>query len=191
MLTKTPIQKNRPMSLILSKILTFRQHLNTLKHNPEVYCPTACIYCQEINVWRYGYYYRKPDRLNHGDQSQNDIPIPRFQCVTCRRTFSTLPECISPRRWYPWVIQQACLWLRLSGWSIQQIQQIFPTARSTLSRWIYWFNEKFTQYHQVLCSQIPCMGYYSKLAPFWLYWFDSKSLSHAMILLHQSGLIVP
>lgn len=179
------------MSLILSEILTLRQHLNTLKQNPKLYCPNACIYCQEASIWRSGYYYRKPDRLNHANESQNDIPIPRFQCATCRRTFSTLPGCIAPRRWYLWSIQQACLWLSLSGWSIQQIHGLFPTARSTLSRWVLWLNERFSEHLRVLCSKVAAMGYYSKLAPFWLHWLDSKTLSHAMVLLNQSGVIVP
>lgn len=179
------------MSLILSEILTLRQHFNTLKQNPDLYCPDACIYCQETEIWRYGYYYRKPDRLNHAEESQNDIPIPRFQCVACRCTFSTLPECIAPRRWYPWAIQQACLWLSLSGWSIRQIYQIFPTSRSTLSRWVFWLNERFPDHHRVLCSQVASMGYYSTRVPFWLHWLDSKTLSHAMVILNQSAVIVP
>lgn len=179
------------MSLILSEILTLRQHLITLEQNPGLYCPRACIYCQETAIWRSGYYYRKPDRLNQGKESQNDIPIPRFKCVACHRTFSTLPECIAPGRWYPWPVQQACLHLSLSGWSIQQIHRLFPAARSTLSRWIQWLNEKFTEHHRVLCSQISSLGYYSKLTPFWLHWLDSKSLSHAMVLLNQSEVIVP
>ena len=191
MLTKTPIQENRPMSLILSEILTLRQHLITLIQSPGLYCPDACVYCQETTIWRYGYYYRKPDRLNHAEQSQNDIPIPRFKCVTCQRTFSTLPECIAPRRWYPWAIQQACLWLSLNGWSIRQIQPLFPTARSTLSRWIRWLNNSFSDHHRVLCSEVASMGYYSKLVPFWLHWLDSKTLSHAMVILHQSAVVVP
>jgi transposase-like protein len=179
------------MRLILSEILTLRQHLNTLKQNPELYCPNACIYCQETAIWRYGYYYRKPDRLNQGDESQNDIPIPRFQCVACRRTFSTLPECIAPRRWYPWAIQQACLWLSLSGWSIRSIHQLFPAARSTLSRWVSWLGDNFTVHHRVLCGKDATLGYYSELTSFWLHWIDLKSLPHAMALLNQEGVIVP
>jgi transposase-like protein len=179
------------MSLILSEIVTLRQHLNTLKQTPELYCPNACIYCQETVIWCHGYYYRKPDRLNRGDESQNDIPIPRFKCVTCFRTFSTLPECIAPRRWYPWAIQQACLWLSLSGRSIQSIHQLFPAARSTLSRWVRWLSDKFTVHHRILCSQDATLGYYSGLTSFWLHWIDLKLLSHAMALLNQEGVIVP
>ncbi len=179
------------MRLILSEILTLSQHLYTLKQSPDRYCPDACIYCRETAIWRYGYYYRKPDRLNHGEESRNDIPIPRFQCVACRRTFSTLPECIAPRRWYPWAIQQACLLLSLSGWSIRSIHQLFPAARSTLSRWVSWLGDNFTVHHRVLCGKDPTLGYYSELTPFWLHWIDLKSLSHAMVILNQSEVIVP
>ena len=179
------------MCLILSEIVTLRQHLNTLKQSPELYCPDACIYCQETVIWRNGYYYRKPDRLNSGADSLNDIPIPRFKCVSCCRTFSTLPECIPPRRWYPWFIQQICLSLCLSGWSFQKIQQIFPVARSTLSRWVSWLGHKFNDHHQGLCSKEAEMGYYSEPVSFWSHWFKSKSLSHAMLLLNQLGVIVP
>ncbi len=45
-------------------------------------------------IWCHGFYYRKPDRINHGNDSVNDIPIPRHQCADCRHTFSTLPEYI-------------------------------------------------------------------------------------------------
>ena len=76
-------------------------NFNPTSVTPSPNCPVACIYCQETSTWRYGYYYRKPDTVNYCESSQNDIPIPRFKCVVCRHTFSTLPECIAPRRWYP------------------------------------------------------------------------------------------
>ena len=179
------------MSLILSDIVTFRQHLNALEQTPELYRPKECIHCHETMIWCHGYYYRKPDRLNHGEESQNDIPIPRFKCVSCCRTFSTLPECIAPRRWYPWAIQQACLWLRVSGWSIRQIHLLFPMARSTLSRWFRWLKGNFSKHRRVLCSKVASLGYYSELTPFWLHWLDSNLFSHAMVLLNQEGMIVP
>ncbi len=179
------------MTLILSDIHSLRQHINTLKTNPELYCPDACIYCQETVIWRYGYYYRKPDRLASSKDSLNDVPIPRFKCVSCCRTFSTLPECIAPRRWYPWVLQQLCLYLSLSGYSIKTIHQHIPAARSTLSRWVRWLNDKFIDHHRGLCSEVAAMGYYSDYSSFWLHWFKSNCLSHAMLLLNRQGVSVP
>lgn len=179
------------MSLILSEILTLSQHLNALEQTPELYRPNACIHCHETMIWRYGYYYRKPDRLNHGEDSLNDIPIPRFQCVACRRTFSTLPECIAPRRWYPWFVQQWCLYCCLKGCSVRRLNQVFLPSRSTISRWFHWLEETFTEYHRVLCSKFASLGYFATCRPFWLHWLDSKLLSHAMVLLNQEAVIVP
>lgn len=91
------------MRPILSEILIFRQHLNALEQTACLYRPAHCLFCHETVIWRHGVYYRKPDRLNSKEDSMNDIQIPRYQCAACRHTFSTLPECIAPARWYPWV----------------------------------------------------------------------------------------
>lgn len=179
------------MSLILSEIVTLSQHLIALEKTPELYRPCACIHCHETTIWRYGYYYRKSDRLNQGEDSLNDIPIPRFQCVACRHTFSTLPECIAPRRWYPWFVQQWCLCCCLKGCSVRRLSQVFPLSRSTISRWFLWLTTTFTEHHRVLCSKSPSLGYYATCTSFWLHWLDSKLLSHAMVLLNQQAVIVP
>ncbi len=179
------------MRPILSEILTFRQHLNALINSFELYRPPSCLYCHETVIWSHGVYYRKPDRLNTGQDSCNDIPIPRFQCAACRHTFSTLPECIAPARWYPWAIQQWCLWLSLNGWSVKQLNRMFPMARSTISRWINWLMDSFNSHHRNLCSYVSSMGYFSTCPSFWCHWLDSKHFSEAMVLINKSGLPVP
>ena len=179
------------MRPILSDIITFRQHLNTLIDSLELYRPASCLFCFESIIWFHGYYYRKPDRLNTGQDSYNDIPIPRFQCATCRHTFSTLPECIAPARWYPWAIQQWCLWLSLNGWSVKQLNRAFPMARSTIKRWVNWLNDSFKAHHITLCSQVPSMGYLSTCPSFWCHWMDSKDFSQAIVIINKSGLSVP
>ena len=179
------------MRPILSDILTFRQHLNTLKESPDLYRPKFCPYCHAMVIWNHGFYYRKPDRINHGNNSLNDISIPRHRCADCRRTFSTLPECIAPWRWYPWVVQQWCLWFSLKGWSVRQIHQLFPMARSTIRRWVNWLSECFTKHHQEICHQVASMGYFAHCALFWNEWLKSNHFSTAMVLLNKGGLIVP
>ena len=179
------------MRPILSDILTFRQHLNALINSLDHYRPASCLYCFETIIWFHGYYYRKPDRLNSGHDSMNDIPIPRFQCATCKHTFSTLPECLAPARWYPWAIQQWCLWLSLNGWSVKQLNKAFPMARSTIKRWVNWLNNSFKNHHQSLCTSVSSMGYFSTCPSFWLHWLDSKHFSQAMVLINKSGLPVP
>lgn len=121
----------------------------------------------------------------------NDIPIPRFQCAHCKRTFSTLPECIAPHRWYPWIIQQWCLWLSLQGWSVKQLSQYFPMARSTISRWRQWLSDKFNEHYSGICERIWSMGYFADSQSFWGRWLEQKSLSNAMILLNKQGVVIP
>ena len=150
------------MRPILSGIYTFRQHLNTLEQTPWHYRPPHCPYCDETVIWSHGVYFRKPDRLNSKEDTMNDIPIPRFQCAACLHTFSTLPECIAPERWYSWVIQQWCLCLSLNVWSVKQLHQVFPMARSTITRWVNWLSDSFKKHHQVLCAEISEMGYFAR-----------------------------
>ncbi len=142
-------------------------------------------------IWCHGFYYRKPDRINHGNDSVNDILIPRHQCADCRHTFSTLPEYIAPRRWYLWAIQKWCLWLSLNGWSVHQIHQCLPISRSTIKRWINWLLDYFALHHHEICNQLSEMGYFANCAPFWNHWLKSRLFSHAMLLLNKGGLVVP
>ncbi len=179
------------MRPIVSDIITFSQHLNALEHSLDLYRPSSCQHCNAFVIWFHGYYYRKPDRLNHGAHSANDIPIPRFQCAACRHTFSTLPECLAPARWYPWAIQQWCLWFSLNGWSVKQLSQTFPMARSTIKRWIDWLNDSFKKHQLTLCSEVSSMGYFSTCPVFWCHWLGSKDFSQAMLLINKKGLSVP
>jgi len=73
----------RKMSMrpILSEILTFRQHLETLSRAPEKYKPSNCPYCHSIKLWCHGYYPRKPDRIHIGYYSHNDLSVARFKCM--------------------------------------------------------------------------------------------------------------
>jgi transposase-like protein len=179
------------MRPILSEIYTFSQHLQTLEEQPELYRPPQCLYCSGTTIWSHGFYYRKPDRIHHGKSCMNDIPIPRFQCAACKRTFSTLPEGVAPHRWYPWVIQQWCLWLSLQGWSVNQLSQHFPMVRSTISRWCHWLSDKFKHHYQVSCERDWSMGYFADVSSFWNRWLEQKPFSTAMLLLNQQGVSVP
>lgn len=181
------------MRPILSEILTFRQHSNTLLKEPEKYKPPHCPYCHGIKLYNHGVYFRKPDRHNIRKYSSNDLAVSRFKCTEdyCGRTCSTLPECFSPRRWYPWINQQWCLWFILSGYSINQVEQLFPMARSTIIRWINWLGDSFTQFHCHLKNKFPAFGYFEEVSIFWMHWLEEYSLSHAMVYLNNQQITVP
>ena len=104
------------MAIILAGIHSLTQHLQQLNSNPEAYRPKRCPHCGHAGVWSHGHYLRLPDRENSGPDSLNPIPILRFFCpqAGCRRSCSALPECIPPRRWYLWSVQQAMLLFLIS-----------------------------------------------------------------------------
>jgi len=181
------------MRPILSEIRTFRQHLVTLSRAPEKYKPSNCPYCHSIKLWCHGYYPRKPDRLHIGYYSHNDLSVARFKCTdeNCGRTCSTLPECFSPRRWYPWINQQWCLWFLLAGYSINQVDKLFPMARSTIVRWNNWLSDRFNLFHRLLKNKFPDFGYFENKVIFWSTWLDNYSLSHAMVTLNNQQIVIP
>ena len=181
------------MRPILSDRLTFRQHKETLFSAPEKYKPDHCPYCYCINLWSHGCYYRKPDRNNRYPYSTNDMAVLRFKCTdeACGRTCSTLPECFAPRRWYPWINQQWCLWFLLVGYSINQVKAILPMARSTIVRWKNWLDDRFSLFHSYLKNHFPEFGYFENKGIFWLNWLEKYSLSDAMVYLNNQQVIVP
>lgn len=157
------------MRPILSDILTFRQHSETLFNTPERYKPSHCPYCHCIKLYNHGVYYRKPDRVNIGKYSCNDQAVARYKCTDecCARTCSTLPECFAPRRWYPWVNQQWCLWFLLKGYSINQVDDLFPMARSTIVRWKNWLFGRFNVFHRLLKNKFPEFGHIENKVDSW------------------------
>jgi transposase-like protein len=181
------------MRSILSKILTFRQHSDTLLTTPEKYKPSHCPYCYSIKLYNHGVYFRKPDRHNIGKYSCNELAVTRYKCTEeyCGRTCSTLPECFSPRRWYPWVNQQWCLWFLLAGYSINQVDKLFPMARSTIVRWKNWLSDRFSLFQRLLKNKFPEFGYFENKVIFWSTWLDNYSLSHAMVTLNNQQIVIP
>ena len=123
----------------------------------------------------------------------NDLAVLRFKCIdeSCGRTCSSLPECFAPRRWYPWINQQWCLWFLLVGYSINQVDYLFPMARSTIVRWKNWLDDNFKLFHRYLKNKFPEFGYDENKVRFWLNWLEKYSLSHAMVFLNNQQVIVP
>jgi len=181
------------MRPILSEIMTFRQHTETLLTNSQKYKPDSCPHCYCIKLWCHGCYYRKPDRINTSQNSMNDLAVLRFKCTkeNCGKTCSTLPECFSPRRWYPWINQQWCLWFLLAGYSINQVAELFPMARSTIVRWKNWLDVSFDIFHRYLKNKFPQLGYFEDKISFWSNWLEKYSLSQAVVILNNQQVVIP
>jgi transposase-like protein len=179
------------MALIIPAILSLVEHLKTLQTNPEVYRPEQCPHCGKAGPWCHGCYFRQSDRESPGRESLNPVPIPRFRCPHCNRTCSVLPECIPPRRWYLWAIQQIVLTLRLAGCSIRHISERVLPCRRTIQRWQARWKERFALHSFHLRNRIPDLGRYPELQTFWQACLLHVPLSSAMLLLNEREVVVP
>jgi transposase-like protein len=171
------------MTLIIADVLSLAQYL--LITLPL--CSLACPYCGLDRLWCNGTYPRKSDH----EGKLNPIIIQRRYCRGCHRTFSILPECIPPRRWYLWSIQQTAWLMVLSGQSIRSISALLKPSRRTIARWRDWFMDKLIVHRDTLCNFFSELGRAVGLEGFWQACLEQMPLSKAMRLCHESGVIIP
>jgi len=179
------------MSRIVPAIASLQQHLETLRCAPEVYRPPACPHCGLSGLWGHGCYERKADRCRETSKALNPIPIPRFLCQSCCRTCSRLPECIAPRRWYGWAVQQLVLRLLLVGCSLQRCSAWVGLDRRTVRRWWQWLKARSAEFVFGLCSRFPDLGRAVDFRSFWAICLERSPLRVVMAWLDQDGVIVP
>jgi transposase-like protein len=168
------------MHRIVPGILTLVQHLRLVAEDPDQYRPAHCPHCQSSRPWGHGRYWRKADRLAAAGASLNPVEVPRFCCRSCGRTCSRLPECICPRRWYDWAVQQAVLLLLLAGCSVRACAACTGRARRTVQRWGAWLAERDSEFAFFLRSRFAELGRAGDGAAFWLGVLKMMSLSRAM-----------
>lgn len=176
---------------IVPDFLCLLQYKNYIKNKLALFLPKNCPHCGKMKLWFWGFYYRKPDRNNNLGLSLNPVPIPRFYCPHCKKTTSALPECISPRRWYIWEKQQEVIALVLSGLSIRSIAKQVVPARSTISRWISWAQNRYREHKDAICNYFPDFGIANNYGDFWKACLKEMLLSKAMYLCFTSGVNVP
>jgi transposase-like protein len=179
------------MRWILSDVPTLKQYLSLFLQG--IFLPDAarCPHCSRAGLWRHGCYDRKADRLSPAGESLNPVPIQRFLCRICRRTCSVLPECLPPRRWYLWAVQQVALEQLLSGASLRVVARAIAPSRHTLRRWWQRFKEQFHLHKDALCHHFAALGRTNGFAPFWQACFTVIPLCSAMRLCHVSGVAIP
>jgi transposase-like protein len=177
------------MRPIISGIVSLFQYLRTYREDPQQLRPKRCTHCGCSTLWCHGHYERKSD--HESGCALNPIPISRFYCPTCKHTCSVLPECISPRRWYLWAVQQAAFLLKLAGHSCRSISRQLKPGRHTISRWWRDWQERHREFSFGLQTLRPQLGYATHFQEFWQRCLSEVALSQAMIWLNQQGVIVP
>jgi transposase-like protein len=179
------------MPCILPNFLSLFQYTFAINNTSEDNRPERCPYCGVSGLWCHGPYERKADRENSSDASLNPVLIQRYLCLTCRRTCSVLPECIPPRRWYLWEIQQKVLLLYLLGQSAYAIAKESSPSYKTIVRWFLRFNAQFRLHKDTLTIHFNALGQTSGIAEFWQVCFKKITLGSAMRLCHVAGVFIP
>lgn len=172
---------------ILAGVLSLLQHQNA----QEGYRLERCLCCGRANPHLHGRYPRKADRSNKSKGSLNPIFVQRYYCPECQRTSSVLPECIPPRRWYLWEVQQIALALLLTGKSLRATAQEIMPSRHTIGRWLNRFKAQWRLHKDVLCNHFADLGRTIDFDDFWQACFGQITLAQAMRLCHVAGALVP
>jgi transposase-like protein len=176
------------MQHIVANLNTLKQYLKAQKETPEIFRPERCPNCGKTGLWGHGSYDRKADRSSG---VHDPVHISRFFCSHCHHTCSTLPEFMSPHRWYLWRIQQAAIVLVLAGKSIASVAKEIVLSRHTVNRWMGRLKERFRFHKDVLCQNLIDLGRTDDFAGFWSACFSKIPLSQAMLFCHIAGVNIP
>lgn len=179
------------MTRILPGIEALEQHIHLLECEPEQYRPACCCHCGKAGLHRHGHYHRNTPRGQGQAYALAPLPIPRFYCPACRSTCSRLPACLSPRRHYDWVCQQAVLSLVLAGVSMREVARRCWPSRHTVSRWVRRWRDRFAEHALHLRNRFPELGRHDGLRAFWWACLARMPLRAAMVRLDHAGVIVP
>lgn len=159
-------------------------------------CPT-CRILDALHI--HGSYDRYPDRpVVVGKTPLNPLKILRYICkyVECKKTCSFLPECIPPRRWYIWKVQQNVIQRYLNGDTWDKINAATMVPVKTCKRWCKWLVAKHNNYALILKNvagnlKEALLDCANDTKQFWRICFTHTSLDRAMLLCHQAGVGTP
>lgn len=152
-----------------------------------------CEHCNKLNPWKHGMRTRKSDRESPSAESLNPINIQRYYCTGCKKTFSSIPECISPRRWYSWIAQQVVLRLIILGKSHYAIAKQCKPSYKTIKRWFARADDQRKCHKDALGTfeKYTSLNRTSGFNDFWGKCLSIMTLGAAMRLCHETGIIIP
>jgi len=183
---------------IVPLIATLVEHQGLLDLDPVRYRPDRCLHpeCGRAGgLSCHGHYLRKPHRgkVDTAAWELAPVKVPRFKCRHCGHTFSSLPSCLPPRRWYPWAVQAAVLVQLLAGGSLHACVREHGPARSTVRRWWRWLQDSHPRFSSLLRRRTPELGRATHWREFWQRCLEEgpMALGEVMGWLHGQGISVP
>lgn len=179
------------MSWIVPFVPTLAEHAEKIDGDRQRYRPTRCPHPDcglSGRLRRHGYYLRKPDR---GSRKLNPVKMQRYLCYGCGHTCSSLPSCLSPRRWYLWAVQAAVLIQLLAGGSVHACAREHGPDRRTVRRWWRWLQDSHARFADQLKRRIPDLGRTADWREFWRRCLSDELLQEVMAWLHSQGVSVP
>lgn len=179
------------MQYILPIFSLLIQYKEAMRDAPQQVRPEHCVCCGRLHPWRHATYWRKPDRNNSSAESLNPVLIQRYYCLGCKKTFSVLPECLPPHRWYLWEIQQKVILLFTLGLSAYSIAKESLPSYKTIRRWLTRLNEQFPLHKDTLSSCFAALSRACGMSDFWQICFKKMTLGAAMRLCHVAGVAIP
>jgi transposase-like protein len=182
------------MQQVLTGLLDLDEHLSKLSNNPNDFRPPNCPNCGLKGLWRHGVYHRKIQISSMQTESAcGKIPIPRFRCSSCGHTCSVIPECVSPRRWYSWIVQQAVFNLLLAGNSLRATRKALselmpaPPCISTINQWWSWLRSRYLTHQFHICNVAPVLRFQTSFENFWKTILAKGTFSGVMMTMLRAG----
>jgi transposase-like protein len=173
------------MREILADILDTKGYLENFDaqkakiDSKKVRCPN----CGHGGCSHHGQYMRKPPKRGDGEVSndpeyeEKPIPILRFRCLHCRRTFSHLPQYLPIARHYAWDTQAEALLAYFTLGSYWAVAKQLGIDRNTIRRWVRGFKRQFIQHSDVLRPFFrELIGYAQDWVDFWQTWLAEKPM---------------
>ena len=177
---------------IIKPYSSINDYISDATNNPEALYPERCECCGSTRFSLNGFYERKSEGRGKEVHVKNgELKIRRLKCKgMCGISYSILPSLIPRLRWYLWCMQQFIIMLLISGASIAAIVERTHISRSTITRWIRWFKEKWIIFcnelmpKNIFLSEVShFIGFYSSVLKRW-------KLSQIMLKLHEIGLVI-
>ncbi|MGB0784412.1 MAG: transposase [Marinomonas sp.] len=179
------------MPIIISGFTSLAQYCLYMAKPKKPSKLPMCPQCHADALIKHGFYPRKACRAKDAELRLNPVLIQRYFCKACHQSCSALPECIPPRRWYLWDVQEDALKATLCGKSYQSIAKVLTPSRGTIARWVKRFKTQWHLYADHFRQYSPKLQRASEFQSFFSELLSVRALASVMLSCHQGKITIP